>query len=134
MTITDITFDMSAPQYANWVEERNALVIQGESRSVTVTDCTFINLIGDGIGVGDSSADPEITACPSKVRLQGNRFFTAAGFKNRNGIGMTCGTSIQIKDNYFYGMARENMPRSRSISSRTIRTSLSVTSRSPGTR
>ena len=44
------------------------------------------------------------------MRIQGNRFFAAAGFKNRNGIGGACGTSIQIKDNYFYGMAREGMP------------------------
>src|SRR6185436_12296902 len=75
------------------------------SSSVKVIDCTFKNLVGNGIIVDGGQA-----TVPSHLEVGWNRFYEYHGRKNRIGVEVMRGNDVWIHDNDFLGMGRKSQP------------------------
>jgi hypothetical protein len=96
--IDEIIFDGNVTNQTTWNESRHTIQII-DSDSVTVKNCRFINLIGDGIYINNSSTNVTI----DKNRFIGNN-------TNRNGVSVINASGVDIINNTFYQMARNDMP------------------------
>ena len=102
ITLDGVVFDGNIANQTTWSEFRHCVQILG-SAGVTVRNCTFQNIIGDGVYIGVSGA-----TLPSDVKIHGNRFI--GDNTNRNGVSVAAGSDINIYGNHFYKMARPDMP------------------------
>ncbi len=91
-------------------EYRRAIGIE-ESTGVTVTNCVFRDLTGDGISISDDDTlgVGQPTGNPSKhILVQGNRF--TGNYTSRTGVGVICAEDVRIQNNHFENMGRSCMP------------------------
>lgn len=92
------TFDGNVQGQPAWQEHQHAIRVRG-SAHVTIRDCTFINLSGDGVLVYEASTDVTIQHCAFRGQNT-----------NRNGVSITNAEHCRILDCSFEGMTRPNMP------------------------
>lgn len=102
IVLDGVVFDGNITNQAVWSEFRHCVQVLG-STGVTVRNCRFQNIIGDGIYIGVSDA-----TLPSDVKVHGNSFI--GNNTNRNGVSVVAGSDINIYGNHFYKMARPDMP------------------------
>ena len=102
ITIEDITFDGNVTNQTTWSQSRHCLQIIG-STGVTIRNCIFQNIIGDGIYVVSDG-----TTTPSNIDIDGNTFVGAN--TNRNGVTVITALDSRIRGNYLYKMGRDDMP------------------------
>ncbi|MER6285906.1 right-handed parallel beta-helix repeat-containing protein [Streptomyces sviceus] len=105
VTIDGLEFDGNIQnQDGTWNQHRHQVRVHGNYSNVLVKDCTFSNIIGDGVYInvgsgGNTGHTIEVRDCT----------FTAAN-NNRNGVSVTSGTNVHVHHNTFTNMARPDMP------------------------
>jgi hypothetical protein len=92
------TFDGNVQAQPTWQEQQHAIQVRG-SAHVTIHDCTFVNLSGDGVLVYQASNDVTIQRCTFRGQNT-----------NRNGVSITNAQHCRITDCTFEGMTRPDMP------------------------
>lgn len=92
------TFDGNVQGQPTWREQQHAIKVRG-STHVTIRDCTFINLSGDGVLVYEASNDVTIQHCTFRGQNT-----------NRNGVSITNAQHCRITDCSFEGITRPDMP------------------------
>lgn len=103
VTIDNLRFDgRAAHQGATWSQFRHCVRIQGNVSDVTVKNCEFSNIIGDGVYVNIGDSGKNCTIGPDNT-------FTSDHF-NRNGISLITGTHIEVHNNTFTKCSRSGMP------------------------
>lgn len=105
VTIDGPTFDGNVSEKAVWGQHHHAILVE-DSSYVSVRNCTFQNLIGDGIMFSRLGSPPYTGA--TKCMVTGC-FFKGTN-DNRNGISVICGSEILIDGNQFEKMSRIAMP------------------------
>lgn len=103
VTIDNLRFDGRAShQGATWSQFRHCVRIHGNFSDVTVKNCEFTDIIGDGVyvNIGGSARNCDIGP---------NNTFTS-DHANRNGVSVVSGTHIEVHDNTFVGCSRSGMP------------------------
>ena len=81
-----------------WREQQHAIQVRG-STHVTIHDCTFVNLSGDGVLFYEASISVRIHHCTFRGQNT-----------NRNGVSITNAQVCRITDCTFEGMTRPDMP------------------------
>lgn len=103
VTIDNLKFDgRAANQGATWSQFRHCLRIHGSFSNVTVKNCEFRNIIGDGVYVNIGSSAKNCTIGPD------NSF--SSDYFNRNGVSIITGTHIEVHGNTFTRCSRSGMP------------------------
>lgn len=92
------TFDGNVQGQPAWQEHQHAVVVRN-STQVTIHDCTFVNLSGDGVLIYEASTDVSVQHCT----FHGQN-------TNRNGVSITNAQHCRVIDCIFEGMTRPNMP------------------------
>ncbi len=92
------TFDGNVQGQPIWQEQQHAIKVRG-STHVTIHDCTFVNLSGDGVLVYEASNDVTVQRCTFRGQNT-----------NRNGVSITNAEHCRITDCTFEGMTRPDMP------------------------
>ena len=92
------TFDGNVQGQPTWREQQHAILVRG-STHVTIRDCNFVNLSGDGVLVYEASNDVTIQRCTFRGQNT-----------NRNGVSITNAQHCRITDCTFEGMTRPDMP------------------------
>lgn len=102
VTINNLNFDgNSANQSGIWSQHRHAVRIAGTYSNVTVKNCDFTNLIGDGVYISTQTGS-NITVGPSNT-------FTA-NYDARNGVSVISGDTVEVFNNTFTTITRSGMP------------------------
>ncbi len=104
--IDGVTFDGNVANQTTWSEFRHAVQIVGTSSNIRVRNCTFKNLVGDGVYIFRGFPTPG--GIPSNVRVTGCTFLGSN--LNRNGVSIISGEGIQVDHNFFDRMSRDAMP------------------------
>ncbi len=103
VTIDNLKFDgRAANQGATWSQFRHCLRIHGNISNVTVKNCEFRNIIGDGVYVNIGSSAKNCIIGPKNT-------FSSDHF-NRNGVSVITGTHIEVHGNTFTKCSRSGMP------------------------
>lgn len=107
-TLDNITLDGNIQGQTIWTEHLTALKL-ADATDVSVRNCVFTNLTGDGAYV---SHDDSVIVAPfigsSKVSFIGDNFYGISS--NRNAISFVCATNWLVSSCNFYAMARSTMP------------------------
>jgi len=102
IVLDGLVFDGNITNQSVWSEYRHCVQVLG-SASVSIRNCRFQNIIGDGVYVGVSGS-----TLPSDVKIHANSF--VGNNTNRNGVSIVAGSDIEIYGNSFYKMAKSDMP------------------------
>jgi len=102
VTIDGLNFDgNSANQGAIWSQYRHCVRIMGLFSNVTVKNCDFTNIIGDGVYTN--------TQAGSNIAIGPNNTFTA-NYDNRNGVSVVTGDTVEVFSNTFTNVSNSGMP------------------------
>lgn len=100
--VQDLCFDGNISGQTVWTQSDHCIAIYG--KRVTVENCRFKNIEGDGVYVARFGGDVN----PEDVTVTGCSFFGT--HENRNGVSVVGGDRITIEGNHFYKMTKVGMP------------------------
>lgn len=111
--IENIILDGNIANQASYSEHRHTIQIL-TGNNVQILSCTFKNLVGDGVYISHGANN-----IPSSNILVAYSSFFGTN-TNRNGVSIIAGRDVDIADNYFFKMARNDMPGAINIESSVI--------------
>jgi hypothetical protein len=118
VTISGITLDGSSLQlacpnegfYPGRCEGRHAVSIRGDSADITIENCHFVGLVGDGVAIGKLAPgiDPAGPGAktPHSIVVRNNTFSAWPEHRNRNGVSVGAVSDLLIAGNHFEQMGR----------------------------
>src|SRR5690606_715077 len=90
--------------------EHQALMFLSGVEDVTVTNCEFLNMQGDGINLARTAIGGQDSGVQNRrIRIVGN-LFDGVDRRGRNGISIIQGYDVTISENTFTRVSRSNMP------------------------
>jgi len=106
-SISNVAFDCNEDGQSAWDEQVFGIRINAANNTV-VRDCSFSDIMGDGIYLSSALDDEVLFAGPTNTLIDNCEFY--ADHDNRQGISIIVADGLTISDCYFYHMTKSDMP------------------------